>query len=54
MAMGNAGRDYGQHAAYSLGTVTLGVPAMVIILGLKHYMACYLSCTGNACAGNSP
>ena len=54
VAMGNVGRDYGQHVACGLGTVALELPAIVIILGLKQYMACYLSCTGPACAGNSP
>lgn len=54
VATGNVGSDYGQHGACGLGTVTLEVPAMVIILGLKRHMACYLSCTGPACAKNSP
>lgn len=53
-AMGNVGRDYGQHVACGLVTVTLEVPDMVIILGVKRHMACYLSSTGPACAGNSP
>lgn len=54
VAMGNVVRDYGQCVACGLWTVGLEVPAMVIMLGLKWHMACYLSCTGPSCAQISP
>lgn len=52
VATGNLGRDYGHYIACGLGTVILEVPAMVIILGLKCHMACYLTCTGPIWDGN--